>query len=359
MFSKLAALLVLVPFIVFAAPVEERAAAIDTGTHCGQWDTITVTPYTLYLDQWGLSNASSGSDCATLVSLSGTTLSWKTTWNWVGGNGVKSYTNINLNNGINKKLSAISSIPSTWNWSQSSSGSIVANVAYDLFTSNTSGGSAVNEIMIWLANFNAGPISATYNSAGQPVPVVSNLSLAGRTWNLYQGSNGANNVFSFLPTSGTVTSFNGDINVFLKYLTANRGVSTSQFLTTLQAGTEATSGSATLTTHVHSFTRTTSASLIIFKSKKRMSKESEAKPAASAPATGEEPTFSIQPHPAKTNDPADLAPEQTGGLASNPNDAVFHARDPHVPSAQVMAGLEQPLSREELHKRQEELNKSS
>ncbi|KAJ6551374.1 hypothetical protein B0H19DRAFT_1157395 [Mycena capillaripes] len=78
----------------------------------------------------------------------------------------------------------------------------------------------------------------------------------------------------------------------------------------------------------------------------------------------EEPTFSIQPHPAvrilssyfvgsvltspgsqQTNDPADLMPEQTGGLASNPNAGAFHARDPHVPSQQVMAGLEQPAVR--------------
>ncbi|KAJ7768267.1 hypothetical protein B0H16DRAFT_1519196 [Mycena metata] len=89
---------------------------------------------------------------------------------------------------------------------------------------------------------------------------------------------------------------------------------------------------------------------------------------------GEEQQFSIQPHPAKTNDPADLQPPQTGGLASNPNEQAFHARDPHVPSQQVMAGLEQPAvgvppylrrrelieclqSREELQARQAELNK--
>lgn len=73
----------------------------------------------------------------------------------------------------------------------------------------------MNEIMIWLANFNAGPISSAYNSSGQPVPVASGISLAGHTWNLYSGSNGANNVFSFLPASGTITSFSGDIKTFL------------------------------------------------------------------------------------------------------------------------------------------------
>ncbi|KAJ7233866.1 hypothetical protein B0H12DRAFT_965550, partial [Mycena haematopus] len=71
----------------------------------------------------------------------------------------------------------------------------------------------------------------------------------------------------------------------------------------------------------------------------------------------EDPSFSIQPHPAKTNDPADLMPEQTGGLASNPNEQAFHARDPHVPSQQILAGLEKPATHEELQARQAELNK--
>ena len=68
--------------------------------------------------------------------------------------------------------------------------------------------------MIWLANFNAGPISYQYGSDGKHVPVASNLSIAGHTWNLYSGSNGANAVWSFLPTSGTITSFSGDLKGF-------------------------------------------------------------------------------------------------------------------------------------------------
>ncbi|KAI0071600.1 glycoside hydrolase family 12 protein, partial [Panus rudis PR-1116 ss-1] len=230
-----------------ARDVEARAS-IDTSSHCGQWDVVTAGPYSLLLDQWGKDGATSGSQCANLISLSGSTVSWKTTWTWVGGNGVKSFTNIQLNEGINKQLSAIKSIPSTWIWSQTTSGSIVADVAYDFFTSNTAGGSNVNEVMIWLANFNAGPISFQYNSDGTPKPVASNLSIAGHSWNLYSGSNGANNVFSFLPTSGTVTSFSGDLLPFFTYLVQHEGVSSSQYLVTAQAGTEPTTGSATLTT---------------------------------------------------------------------------------------------------------------
>jgi len=243
--SQLAFLIALVPFVA-AAPAAELATRAAQAS-CGQWDTIVAGPYTLALDQWGKSGASSGSDCAQLNSASGNTVAWSTTWSWTGGTGVKSFTNVGVNSGLNKQLSAISTIPSTWVWSQSST-SVVADVAYDIFTSATSGGSNANEIMIWLANYNAGPISSTYSSSGSPVPVKSSISLAGHTWNLYSGSNGANQVYSFLPTSGTITSFSGDLKVFLAYLTSNLGLSTSQYLTTVQGGTEATSGSATFTT---------------------------------------------------------------------------------------------------------------
>ncbi|KIK57430.1 glycoside hydrolase family 12 protein [Collybiopsis luxurians FD-317 M1] len=256
MFSslKLPILLTLLPFVL-SAPLTEVEKRGGSATLCGQWDTATSGNYELILDQWGLSGASSGSDCASITSLSGSTIAWTTSWTWVGGTGVKSFTNIQLNAGINRQLSAISTIQSTWNWKQTSSGTVVADVAYDLFTSNSAGGSATNEIMIWLANYNAGPISSSYNSAGQPNPIATGISLAGHTWNLYSGSNGANAVWSFLPsTSGTtITSFSGDIKTFLTYLTQHEGLSTSQYLTTFQAGTEATSGSAvTLTTTSYS-----------------------------------------------------------------------------------------------------------
>ena len=117
MVSKLA-LLALIPAVL----------AVDTSSHCGkcfplrclccanvrypgQWDEVSASPYTLFLDQWGLSDATSGSDCASLTTLSGSTIAWTTTWTWTGGTSVKSFTNINVNSNINKQLSAISTIP--------------------------------------------------------------------------------------------------------------------------------------------------------------------------------------------------------------------------------------------------------
>jgi len=243
--------LLLPALLVAATPLTPRASQVDTTQHCGQWDTVTAGNYTLFLDLWGESGATSGSQCSQITSLSGNTIAWKTTFNWVGGNGVKSFSNIQQNLGINKQLSAIKSMPATWKWSISST-SIVADVAFDMFTASTAGGSNVNEIMIWMANYNAGPISAQYNSDGTPKAVASSISLGGHTWNLYSGSNGANNVFSFLPTSGTITSFSADVLPFFTYLIQHEGVSSSQFLTTVQAGTEPTTGSATLTTSSYS-----------------------------------------------------------------------------------------------------------
>ncbi|KAJ2919554.1 hypothetical protein MD484_g963, partial [Candolleomyces efflorescens] len=71
-----------------------------------------------------------------------------------------------------------------------------------------------------------------------------------------------------------------------------------------------------------------------------------------------EQTFNILPHPAKSNDPADLQRDRNSGLQSGgaPTQA-FHARDPYVPSVQIRNNLPPPLSREELKAKQAKLNK--
>jgi hypothetical protein len=77
----------------------------------GQQDNVTVGQYSLLLNHWGLSDATSGYGCAALTSLSGTTIAWKNSWTWEGDNKIKSYTNIQLNKGLGKQLSAIKSMP--------------------------------------------------------------------------------------------------------------------------------------------------------------------------------------------------------------------------------------------------------
>ncbi|KAH8702461.1 endoglucanase [Talaromyces proteolyticus] len=227
--------------IAAAAPsktLEKRASL------CGQWDSTVTGSYTIYQDLWGEASATSGSQCTTVESLSGNILAWKTEWNWEGASSsVKSFANAAYSF-TSKEISAISSIPTTWDWSYTGS-SIVADVAYDLFTSSSASGSAEYEIMIWLAALGgAGPIS----SSGSP---ITSPTIGGVTWNLYSGPNGATTVYSFVATSQQ-TNFSGDIHNFLEYLVENEGLSSSQYLLSIQAGTEPFTGSgATLSTSAY------------------------------------------------------------------------------------------------------------
>lgn len=238
----------MIPTQLLTLGLAALATATPTSLHpraepmCGDWDNVVTGDYTLYNNLWGKGSATSGSQCTTLDKASGSTIAWHSTWSWAGGQyNVKSYPNVVVKT-QQVLVSKVKSIASSWNWSYTGSG-LVANVAYDVFTSATPGGKEEYELMVWLANINAGPISSNYNSAGSPVPIASNIKLAGQTWDLFKGPNGDMTVFSFLPTGGKqVKSFKGDVNDFLKYLTKNQGLSASQYLKSVGAGTEPTLG---------------------------------------------------------------------------------------------------------------------
>jgi xyloglucan-specific endo-beta-1,4-glucanase len=160
---------------------------------------------------------------------------------------VKSYANV-VTKISQKALSSFKSLPSTWSWSYTGS-NIIANVAYDLFTSSSATGSAEYEIMIWLSALGgAGPISAT----GSPITTVT---LAGSSWKLYNGKNGQMNVFSFVATN-EVKNFKGDLMEFANHLTSKQGMPKSQVLQSVGAGTEPFSGNnAVLTTSAYSMSQ--------------------------------------------------------------------------------------------------------
>ncbi|KAG2139923.1 glycoside hydrolase family 12 protein [Suillus cothurnatus] len=230
-----------------------HARSLDTSTITGKWDSIDVGQYSLLNNLWNEQSAAWGYQTSQLTSLNGSTIAWTTTYTWNGGYEVKSFANIQLNTGINQQLSELYSIPTVWQWSMSTNGAVSADVAYDMFTSYTPGGSSVNEIMIWLTNINSGPISKSYDAEGNAVPSVTDIDLEGYTWNLYSGFNGVNQVYSFLPTStSAIESFNGDVYPFISYLIDDNSLDSSQYLTTVQAGTEILYGSGTFTTSTYS-----------------------------------------------------------------------------------------------------------
>lgn len=118
---------------------------------------------------------------------------------------------------------------------------MVADVSYDLWLAPSVGANNQYEIMIWLGSYGgAGPISSTYNSAGNAVPVAT-PTILGTKWNLFKGPNGDTTVFSFVAPSNQ-GNFEGDLKLFFNYLTSSQGVSTSAVVTSLQAGTEPFTG---------------------------------------------------------------------------------------------------------------------
>ncbi|CAO2652060.1 Nn.00g003430.m01.CDS01 [Neocucurbitaria sp. VM-36] len=219
----------------FASPtpvaIEKRAT-----TMCGTFGSVPTAGYTVYHNNWGAGQATSGSQCTTFNSVnSALSFSWSTSWTWVGGAGqVKSYSNVALEK-VNKKLSAIKTIPSSWVWRYTGS-NMVADVSYDLWLAPSVGAANQYEIMIWLGSYGgAGPISSTGKAIATPT-------IAGTKWNLFKGPNGDTTVFSFVAPSN-IGNFDADLKLFLTYLTTSQGVSTSSVVTSLQAGTEPFSGS--------------------------------------------------------------------------------------------------------------------
>ncbi|KAA8648521.1 hypothetical protein EYZ11_012884 [Aspergillus tanneri] len=219
---------------------------------CGQWDTIKQGDFILYNNLWGKDNADiGGRQCTGLDSASGNEIAWHTGWTWSGGQGqVKSFANVAYQFPATQ-LSSLSKIPTTFNWQYTSGSDIVADIVYDLFTSSSADGDEEYEVMIWLAALGgAGPISST----GSP---IASPTVGETTWDLYKGPNGQMMVFSFVAQSAMET-FSADLVEFLTYLQGHQGLSSSQYLTHVQAGTEPFSGSDAMMS-VSSFTVSVSA----------------------------------------------------------------------------------------------------
>jgi len=133
-----------------------------------------------------------------------------------------------------------------------STDAIKADVAYDMFLGSggcTPVGSHTYEVMIWLAFYgDLGPI-------GYPSSKVGSFASQGSTFDIYSGSNipnGVSTVYNFYPTSGNIEIFSGDLLPFLAQLeTIDGGIGAAE-LQSVQAGTEAVTGSATFSVSEYS-----------------------------------------------------------------------------------------------------------
>ncbi|KAJ6631520.1 endocellulase [Mycena sp. CBHHK59/15] len=216
----------------------------------GQFDCLPAGGFSLCQNLWG-QFAGVGSQSSTLMNSTTQSVSWYTNYTWANGpNNVKSYANVESVASKGIQLSNIASAPTTWEWYYAAqSTGIRADVAYDIWFGKSSSGSPATsassyEIMIWLSGL--GGI--------QPVgsQITTGTVIANQTWNLWKGPNANWEVLSFVSATGDLNYFDVDLNEFFKYLVATQGVAPSQFVQSIQAGTEAFVGSANLVTERYS-----------------------------------------------------------------------------------------------------------
>jgi hypothetical protein len=171
----------------------------------GEW---TSGPYSINNDVWG-----KGVGPQTLWANS--VADWGVHANHPNTGGIKSYPHISYT--VGKKVSALHTLTSTVSTTTPTGGAWES--AYDIWDSDHA-----HEIMLWLKSTgtttgggNVKPISRDWSKNGDAIPVYTNVSIGGSTWNVFRGSNGTNEVYSFLRTSGTdhVTI---DVKALLQYL---------------------------------------------------------------------------------------------------------------------------------------------
>jgi xyloglucan-specific endo-beta-1,4-glucanase len=156
----------------------------------------------------------------------------------------KGYTFVGLTQNLETKLSAIKSIPATYDWKRTNSTAYKGDIAFDFMTSDTKGDSTssnAQELMLWL-EYTGGQLPIGW-AAG---PKASIASLFGTSWKLYQGKNEDTGitVSSLLPDKQFANTFKGDLKMWLEALVKVGVFKESTYVNVGNAGTEPFYGKA-------------------------------------------------------------------------------------------------------------------
>lgn len=220
------------------------------GETCTAYAAIDAGKYWINNNVWGADGAA-GSQCIWSTCISGNTIGWGTSYSWSGAaSQVKSYASAVLGwhwgwrvpsgTGLPVPLSANRTITCAWTYRVPTSGTF--NVAYDLWAHDRNdpgtNDDPTEEIMIWLhRGGGAGAIGTLQTTA----------SLAGTSWELYRGNNGHWNVYSYVRAANT-NSATLNLGEFLADLVTRGWMSSSRYLSSIEAGTEVFLGSGEINT---------------------------------------------------------------------------------------------------------------
>ena len=227
LFGALLTSLVALAALLTAAP----ASHADT-TICDQFGSTTIQGrYVVQNNRWG----TSATQCITVtdsgfriaqadgsVPTNGAPKSYPSVYNGCH------YTNCSPGTNLPARLSSISSAPTGISYSYVSGAAYDA--AYDIWLDPTPRTDGVNrtEIMIW------------FNHVGGVQPVGSptgSATVAGRSWQVWSGNNGSNDVLSFVAPSA-IDSWNFDVMDFVRQALSRGLGQDNWYLTSVQAGFE-------------------------------------------------------------------------------------------------------------------------
>jgi hypothetical protein len=255
---------------------------------CDRWGNYTTGGYTIYNNIWG---SRKGSQCLTVFNYN----NWYVDANFAASRqgGIKSYPNVEKK--VNLFVDNMGSVSSTFSVTTPASGDY--NAAYDIWYNNYA-----YEIMLWMNyNGNVGPIASSYACNGA-CPEVTNVSIGGHTWNVYKGSNGSNEVFSFIRTSKT-NSGTVDITAISQWIRA-RGWFANVNLHSIQLGFEITSTVNTQRFSINNFSVTEPAARLAISTNSNTTNDETSA------------TVSASPNPVKETTTLFLGEQWIGGKAS-------------------------------------------
>jgi len=222
---------------------------------CKNGDSLILGKYWFYSNLWG-AETGSGSQCLWDTSQSDATIAWGTSWDWTGQvDTVKSYNCAVLGwhwgwklsgTGLPLQLCEHRSVQTSWNFHLQETVSGGLNISYDLWLSSDprlGNANPDHEIMIWL--YQRGDI--------RPIGAKqATVTLGGASWELWEGSLPRCGwpVHSFVSTVNT-TSQALNLTEFSDFL-IERGLSSSAYLISVEAGAEVFSGAGRLDTTAYS-----------------------------------------------------------------------------------------------------------
>jgi cellulose 1,4-beta-cellobiosidase len=222
-----------------------KAASVSV---CNITDTVNITSSSkMYVVQNNVWNDVNGSNCLSVDDQTGNFTVTSANHNKATNGAPAAYPSIfqgchwgncTNNSGMPLQVSAISRATTSWSTTQPGSGTY--DVAYDIWfnsTPTTIGQPNGAELMIWL----------NHQGSIQPVGsvVASNVSLAGTTWNVWEGNSGWN-VISYVRTSGTTSVSNLDFLALTRDAVSRGYINTGWYLIDVEAGFEPWVGGAGL-----------------------------------------------------------------------------------------------------------------